>query len=82
MNNQMPYGFMPPSQNQPSHQGCQCIVEMRNMNERVDTLERQVRRLERRLNNLENSNNMFSRPEPVANLQSTTDNQFSNNYII
>ncbi len=81
MNNQMPYGFIPqmPPQN-PNNQQCKCTMELRRVNDRIDNLERQLRRLERRVNTLENNNYPYPRPMPISNVPNN--DQLSNNYMI
>lgn len=66
MNNQMPYGFMPQF-NAGNHN---------EINERLDSLEKKVRRLERRVTELER---LSITPTPYANLNSQ---EFQNNYMI
>lgn len=79
MNNQMPYGFMPPQFGGNQNQNCQCNNQLRSVNERIQNLERQIRRLERRVSNLEN-NSGFIRPLPISS--TANDDQFQDNYMI
>lgn len=84
MNNQMPYNFM---SGQFGNNSCHCTNEIRILNERIDSLEKQIRRLERKINNLENSS-MFVKPVPLSNSfgannqGNNIENQFPNNYMI
>ena len=74
MNNQMPFGFMPPfNQNN----------DIRVLNQRVENLERSIRRLERRVSNLESFHSAPPRPRQFDN-NSTNFNteEFPNNYMI
>ncbi len=48
MNNQIPYGFMPPFFDQNN--------DLRMINERLDNLEKMVRKLDKKVSILENSN--------------------------
>lgn len=73
MNNQIPYGFMPPFN---PNQG-----ELRALNERVDTLEKKVRRLEKKVSVLEN-NASYQIPTPYANNSNYTQQDYPNNYMI
>lgn len=67
MNNQMPYGFMPQF-NTGNHS---------EINERLDALEKKVRRLERRVSELER---LSMTPTPYnTNLNNQ---EFPNNYMI
>jgi len=78
MNNQMPYNFMPPfGGGNPGNQPCHCRNEIRAINDRIDNLERQIRRLERRISNMDN--NFFSRTMP-NNPQNNE--EYPNNYMI
>ena len=55
-------------------------MELRRVNDRIDNLERQLRRLERRVNTLENNNYPYPRPMPIYNVPNN--DQLSNNYMI
>ncbi len=69
MNNQLPYGFMPPYNQNNQY-------ELRMLNERVDTLERKVKRLEKKVSILEN--NSYQVPVPYGNKEQ----DYPNNYMI
>ncbi len=64
MNNQIPYGFIPPFNNQTN----------RNIEERLDKIEKQIKKVDKRLTMLENNINY---PMPYSNQR-----DFPNNYII
>ncbi|MBO5376507.1 MAG: hypothetical protein J6A52_06600 [Bacilli bacterium] len=78
MNNQMPYGFIPPQFGGGQNQSCQCNNQIKSVNERIQNIERQIRRLERRVSNLEN-NSGFIRPLPISN---SANEDYPDNYMI
>lgn len=70
MNNQMPYGFMQQPQ-------CNCNMGSHSeINERLDSLEKKVKRLEKRVMDLERLN---MTPTPYTNFNNQ---DFPNNYMI
>ena len=82
MNNQMPYGFIPPMPPQnPNNQQCRCTMELKKINDRIDNIDRQIRRLERRISTLENNNYPYPSPRPIP-ISNVGNNELSNNYMI
>ena len=73
MNNQMPYGYMPPFNNNYNYDR-----ELKMMNDKIELLEKQIKKLDKRVTNLENNNNYYPRPMPYAN----NENYPNNNYMI
>ena len=76
MNNQVPYNFIPPFGNQ-GNQQCHCRNEIRIINDRIDNLEKQIRRLDRRISNIDN--NFFSR---TTSNNTKNNDEYPNNYMI
>lgn len=72
MNNQIPYGFIPPFNNMNQNK------EIKILNERVETLEKKVRRLEKKVSMLEN--NSYQIPTPYNN--NLNNQEYPNNYMI
>ena len=75
MNNQFPYGYMPPFNNT----NINYDREIKMLNDRIDLLEKQIKRLDKRLNSIENNNNYYPRPMPYSNNENNYPN---NNYMI
>lgn len=73
MNNQFPYGYMPPFNNNSYDR------EIKMLCDRIELLEKQVKRLDKRLTALENNNNYYPRPMPYSNSENNYPN---NNYMI
>ena len=70
MNNQIPYNFMPPF-----NQECNCNKDIKPLIERIDNIERKIKIMDRKISMLEQQNNF-------NNIGSIPYNQnFPNNYI-